>query len=122
VLGIVVGLVLGKPLGILGTAWLTARLTHATLDEELTWWDVLGVAFLGGIGFTVSLLIGELAFGQGSARDDHVKVAVLVGSVVAAVTASVVLRTRNRVYRRLCEAEQVDADHDGVPDVFEEGR
>jgi NhaA family Na+:H+ antiporter len=121
-LGIVTGLVLGKTIGIAGSTWLLSTFTRADLDDELSWVDVVGMSMLAGIGFTVSLLIGELAFGQGSARDDHVKVAVLVGSVVAAVTASVVLRTRNRVYRRLCEAEQVDADHDGVPDVFEEGR
>jgi len=66
----------------------------------------------------VSLLIGELAFGGGSPRNDHVKVAVLVGSVGAALLASVVLRARNRVYRRLCEAEERDADGDGVPDVY----
>ena len=65
-LGIVAGLVVGKPIGILGTAWLTARFTHASLDDELTWLDVLGVALLGGIGFTVSLLIGDLAFGAGA--------------------------------------------------------
>ncbi len=65
-LGIIAGLVLGKPIGILGTALLTARFTHASLDEELTWLDVLGVSLLGGIGFTVSLLIGDLAFDAGS--------------------------------------------------------
>src|SRR3712207_9227321 len=53
----------------LGTAWLTARFTHASLDDELAWLDVLGVALLGGIGFTVSLLIGDLAFGAGSTAD-----------------------------------------------------
>ncbi len=60
-LGIVAGLVVGKPLGIVGTAWLAARFTHASLDEELSWLDVLGVSMLAGIGFTVSLLIGELS-------------------------------------------------------------
>jgi NhaA family Na+:H+ antiporter len=79
------------------------------------------MALLGGVGFTVSLLIGELAFGVGSARDDHVKVGVLLGSVGAALLATVVLRVRNRVYRHLCEVEETDADADGVPDVFERG-
>ena len=74
---------------------------------------------LAGIGFTVSLLIGELAFGVGSERDEHVKVGVLVGSVTAALLAAVVLRARNRVYRRMCAEEEVDADRDGVPDVFD---
>jgi len=117
-LGVATGLLLGKPLGIAGSTWLLARFTRAHLDDELSWVDVVGMAMLGGVGFTVSLLIGELAFGGGSPRNDHVKVAVLVGSVGAALLASVVLRARNRVYRRLCEAEERDADGDGVPDVY----
>ena len=74
------------------------------LDEGLAWWDVLGLALLAGIGFTVSLLIGELAFGAGTERDDHVKVGVLLGSLLAALLATVVLRIRNRHYRRICAA------------------
>ena len=70
-------------------------------------------------GFTVSLLIGELAYGPGTERDELAKVGVLVGSLAAACLAAVVLRMRNRVYRRICEAEERDDDRDGVPDVFE---
>jgi NhaA family Na+:H+ antiporter len=117
-LGIVAGLVVGKLVGISGATWLVARFTRASLDEDLGWTDVVGLSLLGGIGFTVSLLIGELAFGPDSARDAHVKVGVLVGTLTAALLASVVLRLRNRRYRRLAEQEQVDADGDGVPDVF----
>ncbi|RYV52709.1 Na+/H+ antiporter NhaA [Pengzhenrongella frigida] len=119
--GIVVGLVVGKPVGILAATWLVARFTRADLDEGLAWVDVFGLAVLAGIGFTVSLLIGELAFGIGSERDAHVKVAVLAGSLTAALLATVVLRARNRVYRRIVEAETVDRDHDGVPDLFQSG-
>jgi NhaA family Na+:H+ antiporter len=119
-LGIVLGLVAGKTIGVFATTWLTATLTHAELDDDLSWWDVLGVAALGGIGFTVSLLIGELAFGIGSEADEHAKIGVLMGSLIAASAAAVVLRTRNRVYRRIELAERVDTDHDGVPDVFGE--
>ena len=117
-LGVVAGLVAGKFVGILGGTWAFARFTRAELDEDLAWSDVTGLALLAGIGFTVSLLVGELAFGAGTERDEHVKLAVLVGSLLAALAASVVLRTRNRVYRRLEELEQRDADHDGVPDAF----
>ena len=120
-IGIVAGLVVGKTIGIGGSTWLLARFTRADLDEELSWLDVLGMAMLGGLGFTVSLLIGELAFGAGSPHEEHVKVAVLAGSVLAASFATVVLRARNRVYRRLCELETRDTDHDGVPDVYEGG-
>lgn len=118
-LGIVAGLVVGKAVGILGTTWLVARFTRAQLDEGLTWWDVLGVAVLGGIGFTVSLLIGDLAFGAGSERDEHVKVGVLTGSVLASLLASVLLRARNRAYRRIHELETADDDADGIPDVYQ---
>ncbi|CAI9401009.1 Na+/H+ antiporter NhaA [Nocardioides sp. T2.26MG-1] len=118
-LGIVTGLVVGKTVGIAGSTWLLHTFTKADLDDELSWIDVIGMSMLAGIGFTVSLLIGELAFGSGS-EHDHVKVAVLVGSLLAAVLAAVVLRLRNRVYRHLCEVEEADADRDGVPDVFEE--
>ncbi|WP_298457449.1 Na+/H+ antiporter NhaA [uncultured Cellulomonas sp.] len=118
-LGIVAGLVLGKVVGILGTTFLVTRITRADLDESLSWTDVLGVALLGGIGFTVSLLIGELAFGSDVTREEHIKIGVLMGSVVAAVLASTVLLTRNRAYRRIALAEAVDTDNDGVPDVFE---
>ena len=117
--GVAVGLVVGKVVGVLGTTFLVATLTRAKLDEELTWTDLLGVALLAGIGFTVSLLVGELAFGPGSERDDHVKVAVLIGSLTSALLASAVLVTRNRVYRRLHEEESRDDDHDGIPDVYQ---
>ena len=82
---------------------------------------MLGLSFLAGIGFTVSLLIGELAFGPGSQLDGAVKLAVLLGSALAALAAAVILRRRNTVYRRLVEAEDLDSDADGVPDVYSQG-
>ncbi|MGC5014275.1 Na+/H+ antiporter NhaA [Streptosporangium sp. DT93] len=117
--GIVAGLVVGKPLGIMIATWVVARFTRARLDEGLAWVDVAGLAVLAGIGFTVSLLIGELAFGVGSERDEHVKVAVLAGSLAAALLATVILRLRNRVYRRITDAETADHDHDGIPDLYQ---
>ncbi len=119
-LGIVVGLVAGKMIGILGATYLVARFTRATLDPRLRWVDVLGLSLLAGIGFTVSLLIGELAFGAGSQRDEHVKVGVLTGSILAALMAAVVLRARNRTYRLMCEDEARDTDQDGTPDIYDE--
>ena len=118
-LGIACGLVLGKAVGISGSTWLLARFTRAQLDDELSWIDVVGMAMLAGVGFTVSLLIGELAFGPGSAADDRAKIGILLGSLIAIVGAAVVLRLRNRVYRRLCVAEEQDDDGDGVPDIYQ---
>lgn len=118
-LGVICGLVLGKPIGVLGTTYLLARFTRASLDEDLAWRDVLGVALLAGIGFTVSLLIGELAFGYGTVAGADVKIAVLTGSVVAGLLASAVLVSRNAAYRRIHVLETTDADHDGVPDIYQ---
>ncbi|MFC3689594.1 Na+/H+ antiporter NhaA [Aquipuribacter hungaricus] len=104
-LGVMLGLVGGKVVGVFGTTWLLARFTKAELDADLAWGDVLGVALLAGIGFTVSLLIGELAFGAGSETGQHVTAAVLFGSLTSAVLASVVLLRRNKAYRLVAERE-----------------
>lgn len=98
--GVVVGLVAGKTIGIAGATWLVHRFTRAGLASGIGWWDVLGLALLGGVGFTVSLLIGELAFGAGTPRDEHAKLGVLVGSAIAAIGAAVLLRVRDRHHRR----------------------
>ncbi len=120
-LGIVVGLFLGKTIGITAATWLMSRFTRADLDDDLAWIDVVGLAMLAGVGFTVSLLIGELAFGSGSVADEHVKVGVLLGSLVSASAAAVVLRLRNRHYRQVDERETADDDADGIPDVYQSG-
>jgi NhaA family Na+:H+ antiporter len=118
-LGIVTALVAGKTIGVFGTTYVLTKTTRAKLDDDLAWIDVAGLALLAGVGFTVSLLIAELSFGSGSAHDDHAKVAILSGSLIAALLAAVVLRLRNRHYRTVHEAERSDIDGDGVPDVFE---
>jgi NhaA family Na+:H+ antiporter len=119
-IGIMAGLVVGKTVGVFGTTFTLSKLTRADLDPDLRWLDVLGVAMLAGIGFTVSLLIGELAFGPGSALDEHVKVAVLAGSLVASLLAGLLLKSRNRTYRRIELEESVDSDADGIPDVYQD--
>jgi NhaA family Na+:H+ antiporter len=103
---------------VLLATWLVTKTTRAALDPDLSWVDIVGVAVLAGVGFTVSLLISELAFGHGSAHDDHAKVAILSGSLLAALLAAVVLRARNRHYRLIEDKEHIDADNDGIPDVF----
>jgi NhaA family Na+:H+ antiporter len=118
-IGIAVGLVLGKAIGITGATWLVSRFTRAQLDENLGWLDVIGLALLGGIGFTVSLLITELAYGAESASYDHAKVGILAGTVAAALLATVLLRLRNRRYRLMYEEETRDADDDGIPDAWD---
>ncbi|MDX3526908.1 Na+/H+ antiporter NhaA [Streptomyces sp. ID05-39B] len=119
-LGVVLGLVVGKTVGIFGGTWLTVRFTRASLSEDLAWADVFAVASLAGIGFTVSLLIGELAFEGDAVLTDEIKAAVLIGSVIAAALATVLLKLRNAKYRRMHEDEERDEDLDGIPDIYEE--
>jgi len=99
--GIVAGLVIGKPVGILLFTFLMATFTRASLDRGLSWWDVLGMACLSGIGFTVSLLIGDLAFAGD--RSSEVKMSVLGASVLAAIIGSALLMWRDRFYRNVSE-------------------
>ncbi|MGJ9401661.1 Na+/H+ antiporter NhaA [Arthrobacter sp. KK5.5] len=117
--GIVAGLLLGKPIGILGSTWLVTKTRHANLDPDTRWGDLFGVTLLGGIGFTVSLLVSELSFGLESPHYEHAKVAILVGSLLAAVLGSLWLRPRDKRYRDIAQRERVDANKDGVPDLFE---
>ncbi|MFC7922199.1 Na+/H+ antiporter NhaA [Streptomyces cinereoruber] len=119
-LGVVLGLVVGKAVGIFGGTWLTARFTRAQLNPDLSWPDVFALATLAGIGFTVSLLIGELAFTDDPALTDQVKAAVLTGSLVAAVLAAILLKLRVRKYSALYANEERDEDEDGIPDIYEE--
>ncbi|WP_327748549.1 Na+/H+ antiporter NhaA [Streptomyces europaeiscabiei] len=119
-LGVVLGLVVGKAVGIFAGTWLTARFTRASLSEDLSWPDVFAVSSLAGIGFTVSLLIGELAFEGDRMLTDSVKAAVLTGSLIAAVLATVLLKMRNTEYQALWAAEERDDDLDGIPDIYEQ--
>jgi len=98
-LGIIAGLVLGKAIGITATTFLVTRLPGLRIDPSIKWIDMIGMAFVAGIGFTVSLLVGELSFGVGSESDNHVKVGVLAGSLIAATIGAVILGIRNRHYR-----------------------
>jgi len=119
-IGIILGLVIGKPVGVLAAAWLTARFTRASLNKDMAWRDVGAIGVLAGIGFTVALLITELAYKTDEGLLDSAKVAVLTASVAAAALAAIALRSRNRHYAEVYAREQVDEDHDGIPDVYEE--
>jgi NhaA family Na+:H+ antiporter len=90
VLGVLAGLVLGKPIGVLAGTFLVTRFTHAELNEELSWGQVIGVSLLAGIGFTVSLLVADLSFA--GAQQEAAKTAVLAASVVAALLGALALR------------------------------
>lgn len=110
--GIVVALVLGKFIGVFGATWLVTKTTRASLDDGLAWIDVAGLALLAGMGFTVSLLISELSYGDESPHYSHAKVAILAGSLIAAVLASIVLRSRNKHYKKVKVIEDAQDEED----------
>lgn len=119
-LGVVIGLVVGKTVGVFCGTWCAARFTRAQLNPDLTWPDVFAVSTLAGIGFTVSLLIGELAFDDDPLLTDEIKASVLVGSLISAVLAAALLKLRNNTYRQLYENEERDEEGDGIPDIYKE--
>jgi NhaA family Na+:H+ antiporter len=108
--GVALGLVFGKPIGIVATTWLLVRLTKATLDQAVRWADLIAVGCVAGIGFTVSLLIGKLAFPPDSVHEQAIKAAVLIGSLTAAVIGAVALRLRSRHHTSLALLEEAAAD------------
>jgi Na+:H+ antiporter, NhaA family len=90
-LGIALGLFLGKQLGIFGSVWACVKLGIAVRPKDASWVQVYGVALLCGIGFTMSLFIGSLAFSD-PAINDMVKIGVLMGSFISAIAGYAVLR------------------------------
>ncbi|MGA1688677.1 MAG: Na+/H+ antiporter NhaA, partial [Pontimonas sp.] len=88
--------------------------------QGMAWIDLFAVALLAGIGFTVSLLIGELSFGLGTVLGDEAKIGILVGSVLAALCAALILTGRNRHYQAIKAKENADLDGDGIPDIYQE--
>ena len=94
-LGIALGLLLGKPLGVFGAVWLVSLTGKLRLPDDLGWGALLGVAVLCGIGFTMSLFIGSLAFESGAQQYAELnRVGILAGSVVAAILGLLWLRWR----------------------------
>ena len=94
-LGIILGLVIGKPLGVFGATWIAVRFGWAALPARLRWSHIFGAALLCGIGFTMSLFIGDLGF-HGSAIQAEVKLAVFTGSLTAAMLGIAALRLVGR--------------------------
>ncbi|HSZ56051.1 MAG TPA: Na+/H+ antiporter NhaA [Tepidisphaeraceae bacterium] len=95
--GVLLGLVLGKPLGILAASWAAVKSGVAVLPEGGTWQHVFGLSILCGIGFTMSLFVANLAFGENQELLGAAKVGILAASLVAAVAGSILLaRARAR--------------------------
>ncbi len=91
-LGIILGLFLGKQVGVFGAVWLAVRMRWADLPEGASMTQLYGVALICGIGFTMSLFIGLLAFPSSAQAQDAVKIGVLAGSLLSAMAGALVLR------------------------------
>jgi NhaA family Na+:H+ antiporter len=98
-LGIILGLLIGKPVGVLAGSWLTIRFTRARLRRGLHRRDMVAAGQLTGIGFTVSLLICELAFHTNPELLDEAKIAVLLGSAASALLGGLAMAVRDRRHR-----------------------
>ena len=108
-LGIAAGLVLGKSAGVFGASWLLLRATRGRLPEGASWRQFLAVAMLCGIGFTMSLFIGGLAFeGAGAAFETQVKLGVIGGSLISAVAGVGLLLAGGSSSRRPRRADASD--------------
>jgi NhaA family Na+:H+ antiporter len=89
-MGVAAGLFIGKQLGVFGFTWLGVRLRLADCPEDASWWHVYAACALCGIGFTMSLFIGLLAFPTDQLLQDEVKIGVLAGSLLSAVLGATV--------------------------------
>ncbi|WP_449278734.1 Na+/H+ antiporter NhaA [Leucobacter sp. GX24907] len=98
-LGVILGLVIGKPIGITLTTWLITRFTRASLDSAVRWVQVIGIGALAGVGFTVSLLVTDLSFTD-PADADTARLSVMVGSVIAVGVAALFLVRRPKAGTR----------------------
>lgn len=99
-LGITAGLLLGKAVGVFGASWLLIRFAGARLPAAASWQQFFGVCVLCGVGFTMSLFIGALAFqGQGPDYETQVKLGVLCGSILSGIVGALLLTRSGRLPR-----------------------
>ena len=89
--GVVLGLVLGKIVGILGASWIATRLRVGTLPHGASWSGLFGVGAVAGIGFTVSIFIAGLAFDDKPLLENDAKIGILAASVIVATVGSLIL-------------------------------
>ncbi|WP_138380714.1 Na+/H+ antiporter NhaA [Luteithermobacter gelatinilyticus] len=115
-LGIVAGLVVGKPLGIFSFAWLAHMSGIARLGSHVTWRLVFGVALLGGIGFTMALFLNALAFPH-NGNPETGRMAVLIGSLLSAVIGSVWLHVHLPAKQSEDQSDELPAERMGQPEM-----
>ena len=96
--GVILAMVIGKPLGVLGTAWLVTTSGLGKLAAGIKWVDLLSIGSLFGMCFTVALLMSELSFGSAPAEHAIANLSVFIGSLTSALLAVAALQIRKRVY------------------------
>jgi len=115
-LGIAAGLFLGKQIGIFGAVWLAVKFGLASKLRGATWLQIYGVATLCGIGFTMSLFIGALAFPGSPLLIEEAKIGVLLGSLASALTGYAILRLAKpcdtQAREEIAQSGEIDADGD----------
>jgi NhaA family Na+:H+ antiporter len=94
-LGIMLGLFVGKQLGVFGFSWVAIKLKLASLPNESNWWQLYGVSVLTGIGFTMSLFIDSLAFEDDMVYQYTDKLAVIIGSFLSGIFGYLILKRFN---------------------------
>lgn len=91
--GVILGLIAGKVIGITFASWLLVKLKVAQLPHGIAWKHIIGVGFIAGIGFTVSIFITELAFADNQSLINTAKIGIFIASAISAVMGYLVLRT-----------------------------
>ncbi|MBB6056783.1 Na+/H+ antiporter NhaA [Tolumonas osonensis] len=107
-LAIIIGLIIGKPLGVMLVSWLAVKAKLAVLPENVGWYQLFGLSVLCGIGFTMSIFISGLAFGTTSDAFASSRLGILFGSLIAAVFGYILLRNATRI-RRSKERKRVSS-------------
>ena len=97
-IGILVAMIIGKPLGVLGTTWLVTKSGLGKLSAEIKWADLIPTGLLFGMCFTVALLMSELSFGEMEVEHSTANLSVFIGSTVAALLATTALQFRKRAH------------------------
>jgi NhaA family Na+:H+ antiporter len=107
-LGILLGLLVGKPLGIFAISFAAVALGICRLPADLGWKHVIGAGLLGGIGFTMSIFITNLAFADQTAEINSSKIAILVGSLLAATLGFLWLKLFGKAFASDADVNTMD--------------
>jgi NhaA family Na+:H+ antiporter len=102
-LGALLGLAIGKPVGVLGATWIATRLGLSPLPTGANWLQLFAVSLMAGVGFTMSLLVGNLGLGHVRGLEDEAKLGVLAASIISALLGLLVLRRYSPISNRNTE-------------------